>query len=297
MIEPIIKNGCKLIALSVAGLAPFVHLHAQTETAEESAPAVDSEAFRVMGYAMASQLRLNIGFSDEELTAVFEGMRMAASGGDEPENFQSAVQRAQQIYMARMQVFQAAEQERIQKVADANKAEGEAFFAELDQREDIQKTDSGLRYKIIEPGEGDGPGANAAVVVNYRGTLIDGTEFDANENATFQVGRVVPGFSEGLQLLKPGGKIELYLPSEIAYGDRPSRPGSPIEPGDTLIFNVELLEVNEAPTTIPNMPPNLPANLPKPPPPPTTPPPPLPEHLRNSPPPAPPSGTPPGAPN
>lgn len=262
-----------LLAASVASLLAWTAVIAEDE-APEPTPAVDtSEAFRAMGYAMASQLRLNIGFSEEELSQVFEGMRLAANGESEPENFKEAVQSAQQIYMTRMQAFQAVEQERAKEVADANKAEAAELFASLDGKEGVMKTESGLYYEMLVEGTGKTPGPNDRVRVNYSGVLVDGTQFDANNGADFMVGRVVPGFGEGLQLLKEGGKIKLYIPSELGYGDRPSRPGSVIEPGDALIFEVELLTVIEVPQPPSGPPPTLPPNLKPPPPPPSGPPP------------------------
>jgi len=277
-----------LLAVSAAGLLPWSPVLAQAPAGAagmptEAEPAVDdASAFKAMGFAMASQLRLNIGFDEEELESIFEGMRLAATGGDEPANFQDAVARAQQIYMGRMQEFQQEEQARAAVIADDNKAEAEEFFASLEDKEGVQKSDSGLYYEILEEGSGESPGATDRVKVNYRGVLIDGREFDANDGATFMVSRVVPGFSEGLQLLKEGGKIKLYIPSELGYGDRPSRPGSIIEPGDALIFDVELLEIMETPKPPQGGPPNLPPNMQPPPPPPSGPPP--------GPPPAPPPG-------
>ncbi len=236
-------------------------------------PAVDdSTAFVSMGYAMASQLRLNVGFTDEELDQLFAGMRQAAQGEAEPENFREGIQRAQQIYMGRVQEFQQKEQELAAAVAEENKAEAAAFFAELDGREDVRKTASGLYYEIIEEGTGRAPVDTDRVVVDYRGTLIDGREFDANEDAEFMVNRVVPGFSEGLKLLKEGGKAKLYIPSALGYGDRPSRPGSLIEPGDALIFDLELKEVVHIPPPPTSKPPALPPNMTPPPPPPDAPP-------------------------
>lgn len=256
----------------------------------EAEPVVDNaSAFTAMGFAMASQMRLNIGFDEEELDNIFKGMRIAATGGDEPENFQEAVSRAQEIYMTKMQAFQEVEQERAAAVAEENKAEAASFFASLDETEGIEKTESGLYYEVVEEGSGRSPGPNDRVKVNYRGVLIDGREFDANDGANFMVSRVVPGFSEGLQLLKEGGKIKLYIPSELGYGDRPSRPGSIIEPGDTLIFDVELLEVMAAPKPPQGGPPSLPSNMKPPPPPPSGPPP--------GPPPPPPSTAPPSGDN
>ncbi len=229
--------------------------------AEESADPVASDAFKAMGFAMASQLRLNIGFSDEELDAVFEGMRIAAMGGDQPADFHASIQLAQTIYMERMQEFQAAEQERAASVAEGNKAEAAEFFASLEGKEGVQKTTSGLYYEIIEEGTGPAPQPNDRVKVNYKGVLINGQEFDANDGAEFMVDRVVPGFSEGLQLMKEGGKIKLYIPSALGYGDRPARPGSVIEPGHALIFDVELLQVVNIPPAPTGPPPPLPPNL------------------------------------
>ena len=188
-----------LLVVSVASLVALTSALAQ----ESTEPSVDdASAFKSMGYAMASQLRLNIGFSDEEMAQIFEGMRNAANGEEEPEGFQEAVAQAQQIYMARMQVFQQEEQERAEAIAEDNKAEAAAYFASLEDKEGIQKTDSGLFYEILDEGSGKSPVENDRVKVNYRGVLVDGSEFDANENADFMVNRVVPGFSEGLQLMK-----------------------------------------------------------------------------------------------
>jgi FKBP-type peptidyl-prolyl cis-trans isomerase FkpA len=282
-----------LLAVSVASLIAWTSASAQ-ESAEPAAPAApevdDSAAFNAMGFAMASQLRLNIGFADDELEQIFQGMRNAANGEAEPEDFQQAVARAQQIYMARMQVFQQEEQKRAQEIAEGNKAEAESFFASLEGKDGIQKTDSGLYYEVLQEGTGKSPGETDRVKVNYRGVLIDGREFDANENADFMVNRVVPGFSEGLQMMKEGGKIKLYIPSELGYGDRPARPGSVIEPGDALIFEIEMLEVVSVPKPPQGPPPNLPPNMRPPPPPPSGPPPgPPPAPPPNMRPPAPPS--------
>ncbi|MFO7724038.1 MAG: FKBP-type peptidyl-prolyl cis-trans isomerase [Oceanipulchritudo sp.] len=271
------------LPLFAAALAVFVSwTPALAEDAAESA-ADNTAAFKSMGYAMASQLRLNIGFSEEELASVFEGMRMAAMGEDEPANFQEAIAEAQQIYMGRMQAFQEEEETRAAALAETNKTEAESYFEDLEEKEGVVKTATGLYYEMIEEGTGERPDETSRVKVNYRGVLLDGREFDSGENAEFMVNRVVPGFSEGLQLLKEGGKIKLHIPSELGYGDRPSRPGSIIEPGDALIFEVELLEVADMPTPPQGPPPNLPPDMEPPPPPPSGPPP--------GPPPAPPSNS------
>jgi len=247
-----------------------------TEPAEPVEEKDNTAAFQAMGYAMGQQLRLNVGFSDEELAQIFYGMRLAASGEDQPANFQSAVQEAQGIYMARMREFQAKEQARMQAIAEENKEEAEAFFTELEQQEGIQQTESGLYYKILSEGNGTQPVERDKVIVNYEGKLISGEVFDANDGAEFAVNQVVPGFKEGLQLMSEGATARFYLPSELGYGDRPQRPGSIIEPGDALIFEVDLLEVKAAPKPPKDMPAMNKESLGKPPPPPPiyTPPPP-----------------------
>jgi len=149
--------------------------------------------------------------------------------------------------MAEFQEQQMAEQQaETEKQAEANKAEAEAFFAENAKKEGVQTTDSGLQYKIIEQGDGDSPAQDERVTVHYRGRLLDGTEFDSSyerdQPATFNLNSVIAGWTEALQLMSEGGKWELYIPADLAYG-----PGGngPIPPNAALIFEVELLEVGE----------------------------------------------------
>lgn len=122
---------------------------------------------------------------------------------------------------------------------------GKAFLAENATKPGVQQTASGLQYLLIEPGKGKAPQATDTVKVNYRGTLLDGTEFDSsykrNEPIEFPLNRVIPGWTEGLQLVKEGGKIRLFIPSQLAYGSRGA--GGAIGPDETLIFDVELLQV------------------------------------------------------
>jgi FKBP-type peptidyl-prolyl cis-trans isomerase FklB len=128
-----------------------------------------------------------------------------------------------------------------------NKAEGEAFLAENATKEGVVVTESGLQYKILEPGEGDAPEATDVVTVHYRGTLIDGTQFDSSydrgQPATFPVGGVIAGWTEALQLMKPGAKWQLVIPAELAYGERGA--GQVIGPNATLLFDVELISVEK----------------------------------------------------
>lgn len=122
---------------------------------------------------------------------------------------------------------------------------GQQFLKENSTKEGVKTTSTGLQYKITQEGTGRAPKASDTVVVHYRGTLINGTEFDSSfkrgEPATFPLNAVIRGWTEGLQLIKEGGKATLYIPSELAYGKRGA--GSDIGPDETLIFDVELVKI------------------------------------------------------
>ena len=128
----------------------------------------------------------------------------------------------------------------------ANKAAADKFLAENGKLPGVITTASGLQYKVERPGAGASPKATDEATVNYRGTLLDGTEFDSsykhNQPATFPVNHVIKGWVEALQLMKPGAKFDLYIPPELGYGMQPPQ-GAPIPPGALLKFEVELLSV------------------------------------------------------
>ena len=132
------------------------------------------------------------------------------------------------------------------KSPDENKAEGAAFLAENEKKEGVITTESGLQYKVLTKGEGATPAKTDKVTVNYKGATIDGKEFDSSYKrgtpATFPLNRVIPGWTEGLQLMKEGATYQFYIPSELAYGSRGA--GRDIGPNSTLIFDVELIKVN-----------------------------------------------------
>lgn len=133
--------------------------------------------------------------------------------------------------------------------AAVNKAEGEAFLADLYKKGGIQKTESGLHYEIVEAGNDVKAAETDTVWVYYTGTLIDGTKFDGNdaagEPARFTLDRVIKGWTEGMQLVGEGGKIKLYIPADLAYGERAM--GGTIKPNSTLIFDVEIVKVGKKP--------------------------------------------------
>ena len=139
------------------------------------------------------------------------------------------------------------QEEERKKLAEKNKKEGEAFLAENKTKEGVKTLPSGLQYKVITEGTGKTPKATDTVTVNYRGTLIDGQEFDSSykrgQPATFPVNGVIKGWTEALQLMKEGAKWQLFVPADLAYGEKGA--GSVIGPDATLIFDVELISVEE----------------------------------------------------
>ena len=149
-----------------------------------------------------------------------------------------------QTFQQEMQAKMAAEME---AMVAKNEAEGVAFLAENAKKEGVVVTESGLQYKVLEPGEGDSPQATDVATVHYRGTLVDGTQFDSSydrgQPATFPVGGVIAGWTEALQLMKPGAKWQLVIPAELAYGERGA--GQDIGPNATLLFDVELISVEK----------------------------------------------------
>jgi FKBP-type peptidyl-prolyl cis-trans isomerase len=132
-----------------------------------------------------------------------------------------------------------------QQSGDTNKQAGQQFLAANKTKEGVVTLPSGLQYKVLKEGTGPKPSASDTVVTNYRGTLIDGTEFDSSykrgEPATFPVGQVIKGWTEVLQLMPVGSKWQLFIPSDLAYGER--SPGGEIGPNSTLIFDIELLSI------------------------------------------------------
>ncbi|NEZ05085.1 FKBP-type peptidyl-prolyl cis-trans isomerase [Wenzhouxiangella sp. XN201] len=180
---------------------------------------------------------------DLDMDLLVEALR-ASYNGEETRLTEEEALAERDAFMQRRQ--QQMEVERAQE-ASVNLEEGEAFLAENAEREGISVTESGLQYRVIEEGEGASPTAEDRVTVHYKGTLIDGTVFDSSydrgEPATFALNQVIPGWTEGVQLMKEGAKYEFFVPSELAYGEQ-GRPG-PIGPNSTLIFEVELLEVGD----------------------------------------------------
>src|SRR6266850_634529 len=150
-----------------------------------------------------------------------------------------------------MTAFEKDMEQKQKAAADKNASEGTKFLEDNKKKEGVKTTASGLQYKVVKEGTGAQPKPNDTVTVNYRGTLISGTEFDSSykrgEPATFPVNGVIKGWTEALQLMKVGSKWQLFVPSSLAYAERGA--GGEIGPNATLIFEVELLSIQEKPKT------------------------------------------------
>lgn len=198
----------------------------------ELATAIDSVSYAI-GLSVATSLK-GQGIDNMNADAVRMAIENVTADSEHPFDAQAADGIVRNYMQAQMAIKQ-----------EANIKKGQDFLAENAEKEGVQVTESGLQYKVIEEGEGESPSAENQVKVHYHGTLIDGTVFDSSvdrgEPITFGLNRVIKGWTEGVQLMKPGAKYEFYIPSDLAYGEQGS--GPTIGPNETLIFEVELLEV------------------------------------------------------
>ncbi len=159
----------------------------------------------------------------------------------------------QEIYRTTQKEITARREEKRKVAGEKAAKDGAAFLSENVKKPGIKTTASGLQYKILSEGAGESPKTNDTVQVNYRGTFIDGTEFDSSykrgQPAKFPVGNVIKGWTEALTMMKPGAKWQLYIPGALAYGERGS--GDRIAPNSTLIFDVELISIVPTPPAPP----------------------------------------------
>ncbi len=231
--------------------AAFGQAQARAEALQagaEEIPEIDTEALRAIGLVMVAQTGLNeLGFGADDADAIARGFLAGAIATEADPEIQAKMPAFEVFMKERMDAAQAIAAAEAEAVAAESIAAGKAFFATLAEDPDVQISESGLHYKVLDPGTGDKPSLTDSVLVHYKGTLIDGTQFDSSYErgapATFRLDQVVKGFGEGLTKIGAGGKIILYMPSELGYGNSP-RPGGAIKPGDSLIFECELLEVD-----------------------------------------------------
>lgn len=208
-----------------------------------------SGEFRTTRDKASYGIGLNIGDSlkeegfDINLDLLIRGLRESIAG--------TKPSLSEQELVAALGAFQreaaAKQAERLKVISEKNKAEGPAFLSANKLKPGVKSTGSGLQYKIVKSGTGRTPKLTDSVTTHYRGTLIDGKQFDSSydrgQPATFPVGGVIRGWTEALQLMKVGDKWELYIPSDLAYGPRGA--GTDIGPDAVLIFELELLSIEE----------------------------------------------------
>ena len=230
-----------LLALTLGLFACF----SPTPSAEEVALETDDhKVLYAVGQALARNIA-NLEFTPEEMVFVNAGLNEGASGADPRIDMT--------VYGPMLDTTM---RTRMNEVTQKEREAGQAYCDSMAQEEGAEKLASGMVFKLITEGDGPMPAATDNVKVHYHGTLRDGTVFDSSRDkdpAQFNVGGVIPCFSEGLQKLKVGGKAKLTCPAEIAYGDR-GRPGS-IRPGAALTFEIELVELVPAPAATPESPP------------------------------------------
>ncbi len=174
---------------------------------------------------------------------LFKGIKDGLSG----DKLMMSDQEIKETIAAFQKEIQAKQEELSKKMGEKNKKEGEAFLAENKKKDGVVTLPSGLQYKILKKGSGKKPKLTDTVTTHYKGTLIDGTEFDSsyrrNQPVSFPVNGVIAGWTEALQLMEEGAKWQLFIPPHLAYGERGAGPR--IGPNATLIFEVELLSIQE----------------------------------------------------
>lgn len=223
----------------------------QFNVLEADAPAEqpsETELIEMLGYMTVFQAGMHdLGFTVEDADAIAAGIRKGLQDAQPSAEMLERMPAFQTFIQAKIAEAEAKMSERNAELAAGNAAEADAFFAKLKEDETVLSSESGLHYKVLEAGKEARATLEDTVLVHYKGTLIDGTQFDSSydrgQAASFPLNGVVPGFGEGLTKVGEGGKIILYIPSALGYGDNP-RAGGPIGPGDTLIFECELIKIN-----------------------------------------------------
>ena len=210
-----------------------------------AAPAALETDAQKFGYAIGVDLGKSLQpvKQDVDIAALKAGLDDAFAGTT-PKLDDAAREEIKNTIARKMQERQ--QQERAAQ-ADKAKQEGEAFLAENGKREGVKTTESGLQYEVLTEGKGSKPTAEDRVTVHYKGTLINGEEFDSSysrgQPVTFPLANVIPGWTEGVQLMTEGSKYKFFIPANLAYGERGA--GVKIGPNETLIFEVELISVDK----------------------------------------------------
>jgi FKBP-type peptidyl-prolyl cis-trans isomerase FkpA/FKBP-type peptidyl-prolyl cis-trans isomerase FklB len=230
--------------LAVAACASLLYACApKDDSAKTAAPAELTTDAQKFGYAIGVDLGNSLKPVKEHVDiAALEAGLNDVTNGVTPKLDDAAREEIKNTVSKQMQEEQVKKR---QEQATKSKEEGEKFLAENAKKEGVKTTASGLQYEVLQEGSGTAPTAADKVTVHYRGTLLNGEEFDSSysrgQPVTFPLANVIPGWTEGVQLMKPGAKYKFYIPSDLAYGERGA--GVKIGPNETLIFEVELIEV------------------------------------------------------
>lgn len=234
---------CLLAGGLATGRAQEVNVNIPGAAGSTPPPAAYTELQIVeeFGWFIGKRVGLTeLTFTPAEITALLKGFAAAAEGRDSPYELEK-------IGPAMDEFMQKKQSAYLGKLKEQNSAANAAFFDKLKDNTAVIALPSGLRYEIIQPGDGAYPKPTETVRVHYTGRLVDGSVFDSSVErgspAEFGLNQVIPGWTEGIQKVNKGGKIKLYVPPDLAYGDD-GRPGIP--PGSTLIFEVELLDIMPA---------------------------------------------------
>lgn len=254
---------CTLIVLLALPAALWA-ADAQKPTTQPAATAAGAadQAFKNDKEKLSYAIGVNIATGlqrrdiDIDLDTMIKAMREVFSGGKTQMDFAES----NQTIMKWQQEERARQAKEDAEQSEANKKAAEDFLAKNKDKAGVKTTDSGLQYQILKEGTGPSPKPSDMVKVNYRGTLIDGTEFDSSykrgEPARFVVSQVIPGWQEAMPMMKVGGKWKLFIPPDLAYKNR--RQGQHIGPNSLLIFEVELLGIEDAPKPMGTHPPTRP---------------------------------------
>ena len=232
-----------LLALAVSGVAltGCSNQEAQNTQADAALETTDQKISYGMGLVLGQRMRNDL--PDLKMDQFLQGFQHGNSGDESQARLsQEEIQEALMTYQQQLQEQQAS---KVEELASKNKEAGETFLAENAEKEGVETTDSGLQYEVIEEGDGEKPAAEDSVKVHYTGELLSGEVFDSSrergEPVTFKLEQVIPGWTEGLQLMPEGSRYKLYIPADLAYGQGGNQR---IGPNETLIFDVELLEIN-----------------------------------------------------
>ncbi len=238
--------------------APAAATPSASTAAAPAAPAApatpqftEEQLLETFGWYIAKQSGLSeLEFSKEQTQSIIKGIVAAAEGKDAPYDLKA-------IGPEMVKFMQAKQHQYMDKVSQQSMAEGEKFWKDIKAKQGVTVLPDGLAFEVVQPGTGAYPKPTDIVKVQYTGTLVNGTKFDSSYDhdgggVEFGLNEVISGWAEGIQKINKGGKIRLYIPPQLAYGNDP-KPGIP--PGSTLVFDIELVDVKPAPTAAPEAPP------------------------------------------